>query len=79
MFQYENLEFNILNRKNNNEQEINSFLLDKLVIKDSNLEGKKSYKEGEISFERAPKKSIFNYWWKSLFSGIKNIVVAGKN
>lgn len=27
---------------------------------------------GEIAFERDRRKAIFNYWWKSLFSGIKS-------
>ncbi|MDR8390105.1 DUF748 domain-containing protein [Aliifodinibius sp. S!AR15-10] len=31
-------------------------------------------REGEISFKRDPQKSIFNYWWKSLLSGLKSTI-----
>lgn len=42
-----------------------------MIVSDSNPK-KGDYRVGEIFFERKEKKSIFNYWWKSLFSGIKS-------
>lgn len=44
-----------------------------MIVSDSNPK-KGNFRVGEIRFERDEKKSIFNYWWKSLFSGIKSSV-----
>jgi hypothetical protein len=43
-------------------------------VAESNPTQKGKLREGIIYFERDPGKSIFNYLWKSLFSGIKSTV-----
>ncbi len=77
IFKYENLDFTMYNREDNSEKPIESFFVDAIAIRNSNTEGD-SYQKGEISVERNVKKSVFNYWWKSLFSGIKSVVVVFK-
>jgi len=44
-----------------------------MIVSNSNPK-KGDFRVGEIKYERKEKKSIFNYWWKSLFSGIKSSV-----
>ena len=75
IFEYENLKVTLLNKQNGSNQTLKSFLANTLVIKKNNLQGNDSFNKGEISFERDKKKSIFNYWWKSLLSGIKDSAI----
>ncbi|MFW6290589.1 MAG: hypothetical protein ACOC0R_06440 [Mariniphaga sp.] len=72
--QYENLDIILLDKEDGSQKTIKTFLTETFVLQEDNLREDKSYKEGTISFEREKKKSIFNYWWKSLFSGIKDIL-----
>ncbi len=74
-FEYNDLKIEVINPKNQKGKAVKSFIINQLAIKDNNIPGKKSYKTGEIKFERDRKKSIFNYWWKSLLSGIKDTVL----
>lgn len=57
-------------------KEFSSFLTNKVLINNSNgsMDAESSY-TANIGFERHSKKSIFNYWWKSIFSGIKSTVM----
>ncbi|MDZ7774970.1 MAG: hypothetical protein U5L09_04815 [Bacteroidales bacterium] len=72
-FEYENLKVILLNKKSN-PQAVKSFLANTFIIKKNNLQQDKSWKKGTISFERDKKKSVFNYWWKSVLSGLKDAV-----
>jgi hypothetical protein len=49
-----------------------TFVLNLLIPKKKTEETMKSRRTGDIAFERDPKRSIFNYWWKSLFTGVKS-------
>jgi hypothetical protein len=50
-----------------------TFILNAFIIrKDMDKKVPEAKRTGTISFERDPSKSIFNYWWKSVFSGIKS-------
>ena len=82
LFQYENLKIKLLDKENLEKsgflKDIGSFLANKVVLHTSNTANgleEKEDKAKEISFERDTRKSIFNYWWKSLFSGMKNTVM----
>lgn len=44
------------------------------IIQNHNHASDDSFRNGEISFERNPKKSLFNYWWKSLLTGFKSSI-----
>ncbi len=72
--EYENLNISILDKKDGSQKKIKTFITETFVLQKDNLKQDNSYQEGSISFEREKKKSIFNYWWKSLFSGIKDIM-----
>jgi hypothetical protein len=73
--EYENLGIAFLNEEDGSKRKLKSLIANSFAIKEENLKGTKSYKSGTISFERDKKKSVFNYWWKSVFSGIKSISI----
>ncbi|MFH5832909.1 DUF748 domain-containing protein [Halalkalibaculum sp. DA384] len=52
--------------------ELLSLLANTLKIKSDN--DRLPLREGTVSFERDPQKSIFHYWWKSLLSGLRNSI-----
>lgn len=55
-------------------EEAASFLVNALVLKDSNpSRERRPPREGHIYYERDPEKSFLNYWWKALFSGMKDV------
>jgi len=49
-------------------------ILHRLVLRESNLPGDKIFREDTINFERDKKKSTYNFWWKSILSGMKYIL-----
>lgn len=73
---YENLRVVTLRQNNKNEQAVSvvkTFLLNTLIIrKDMNDDVKDDKRRGDVEFYRDPRRSIFNYWWKSILSGIKS-------
>lgn len=72
---YEDLKVSLLDKKENEENlgsQIKSLLANTFVIKSDNKG--EDIRSGEINFERVERKSVFNYWWKSLLSGIKSNV-----
>lgn len=75
IFQYENLDFVMLNKKNNSKKLVFTFLANTFVIQDENVEGQDDYRKGEILYERDKKKAIFNFWWKSILNGLKSVAV----
>ncbi|MEQ8624575.1 MAG: hypothetical protein RJQ00_06970 [Vicingaceae bacterium] len=77
-FYYENLNISVFNdKKENNPQIIDkviSGLANSFIIRKSNpLRG--HYIKGDIDFTREKDKSFLNFWWKSLFSGMKSSVI----
>lgn len=54
-------------------ENIKTFIANNFVVEKNNT-ADDSMEAGRISFERIEHKSIFNYWWKSLLSGIKNTI-----
>lgn len=81
-FAYRDLKIRLLDKENpekgNLKQQLHTLLANWVVVKTNNPDnGRKPLRIGEISFERNPQKSIFNFWWKSLLSGIKGSVGLG--
>lgn len=81
-FAYRDLKIRMLDRDNPDKgtfkQQIHSLLANWLVVKSNNPDNhRKPLRIGEISYTRDAQKSIFNYWWKSLLSGIKGSVGMG--
>ncbi|MEQ8243929.1 DUF748 domain-containing protein [Fulvivirga sp.] len=75
---YENLNVKFTNSegdvsKNKLDDKLKNFIANTFVIKKNN-ELKGNTRVGKIEFERNPKKSYLNYWWKSLLSGIKSSI-----
>lgn len=52
--------------------EVLSFVLNIFIKEDAGKAVTGEKKTGTILFYRDRKKAIFNYWWKSLFSGLKS-------
>lgn len=73
LFGYDDLRISVLETKDGNTKEARfaSFLANSLMLKSKNPRGKELLPD-EINFQRDEKRSVLNYWWKSVFSGIKN-------
>ncbi len=70
---YKDLNIKILETdevKEGGTKKLTSFIANTFVIEKSNTE--EPLRKGNIEFERIEEKSVFNYWWKSLLSGIKD-------
>jgi hypothetical protein len=80
-FGYDDLRISVLELKDGNTKEarLASFLANSLMLKSKNPRGKELTPD-EIFFQRDQKRSVLNYWWKSIFSGIRNTlgIKAGK-
>lgn len=55
--------------------DLKTFLINTVVKNDKDKSVATEKRTGRITFERDKKRQIFNYWWKSLFSGIKSSVL----
>lgn len=79
-FAYEGLEIAILGDQPNPKgfrkflNNLISTVVSTFVLKPDNMPGFDEFRNGDIYFERNMNKSIFNYWWKSIFSGLKSSV-----
>lgn len=70
---YQDLNIKILEAdevKEGETKKFTSFIANTFVIEKNNTE--EPLREGNIEFERIEEKSVFNYWWKSLLSGLKD-------
>jgi hypothetical protein len=76
MMNYDGLKVLTLRENKDNEQSVSlvkTLLLNAFIIrKDLNEDDKMKRRTGEIEFYRDSKRSVFNYWWKSILSGIKS-------
>jgi hypothetical protein len=76
IFRYENLEVELLNKDFEVDQnvlrKIGAFLANKIVIKSNNPTKNGELKKGNVYFIREKHKSMFAYWWKLIFSGMKS-------
>lgn len=72
-FGYDNLKISVLEMKDGNTKEARfaSFLANSLLLRGKNPRGKELLPD-EINFQRDQKRSVINYWWKSVFSGVRN-------
>lgn len=72
-FGYDDLRISVLEIKDGNTKEARfaSFLANSLLLRSKNPRGKE-LEADEISFHRDEKRSIVNFWWKSIFSGVRN-------
>ena len=74
-FQYQNLKISLLDKQKNKEtfgNKMKSLLANTFKVKSNNTGDE--LRQGTIEFEREINKSVFNYWWKSLLSGLKSSI-----
>ncbi|NGP88131.1 DUF748 domain-containing protein [Fodinibius halophilus] len=74
-FTYENLKISLLNKgegQQNFGNTMKSFLANTFKVKTQNKGD--DPRKGTIKFDRDTNKSVFNYWWKSLLSGLKSSI-----
>ncbi|MEZ4886102.1 MAG: hypothetical protein R3E32_15310 [Chitinophagales bacterium] len=55
-------------------QDIISFFADKLFIRNDNPKRGGKFREGIIDYERDDSKSIINFWWKGILTGIVSTI-----
>lgn len=74
-FKYNDLKISLLNKpgeeKGKSSKKIISFLVNKLIINDSNPDANGVYHIGKVSYTRVPSHSFFKTMWQSLLDGIK--------
>lgn len=74
---YEDLKISFLNQDTGESkglvQGLKAFVANTFVVKTNNPSGN-NFREGEMYFERDKTKSVVNFWWKTLLSGIKSSV-----
>ncbi|HCR88915.1 MAG TPA: hypothetical protein DIW50_00365 [Prolixibacteraceae bacterium] len=72
-FAYDDLNISILEIKDGftKKSKFSSFMANNLLIKSKNPRGKILLPD-DITYQRDPSRSILNFWWKSIFSGVKN-------
>jgi len=79
-FGYDNLKIAVLEMKDGNTKDSRfaSFLANSLLLRAKNPRGKELLPD-QIAFQRDQKRSVLNYWWKSIFSGVKNTLGIKEN
>jgi hypothetical protein len=77
---YENLRILSLKEKEKKTMidKLKTLLINTFIAKNKNENTPEENRKGTIEFTRDPKRSIFNYWWNSLFTGVKNCYGVGK-
>lgn len=69
---YRSLKISLLDKKSHKEnfgKKMKSLLANTIKIKSKNTG--KTPRIGKVDFKRIERKAVFNYWWKSLLSGLK--------
>ena len=78
-FRYNDFKIALINKKTGQvegfDKGIVSFFANTFVVNTKNPH-LGSFREGSIFFKRNKNKSIINYWWKSIFTGIKTSIGA---
>lgn len=81
-FAYSGLRVQLLDRQGDGpvsrlEEQLGSWVVNSFITKTDNKPGE-TFRTGKIAADRNPKKSIFNYWWESLFSGLRSSITPGE-
>ena len=73
LFGYHDMRISVLERKDGNTKEAKfaSFIANSLLLRSKNPRGKELLPD-QIFLQRDQRRSVLNYWWKSIFSGVRN-------
>lgn len=72
-FYYNDLKIELLDKESGSaglKEKVGSFIANNFIVISDNP-GKEGFRTGDIDFHRDKSRFIFNYWWKSILSGIK--------
>ncbi len=75
LLRYKDLKISLLNEDLNKEtfgKQVASLFANTFKVKTDN--NGEDIRTGKVNFERDEQKSVFNYWWKSLLSGLKSSI-----
>ncbi|MGO1242798.1 MAG: hypothetical protein ACTJHT_00135 [Sphingobacterium sp.] len=70
-FDYDDLKIKILDRKEKTTKRVISFLINQILINDSNPDANAVYHVGKVEHRRDPTHTFFKDMWQSLLEGIK--------
>lgn len=70
-FDYDNLKINLPEKENGKKSKLASFLVNQILINDSNPDANEKYHVGKINYIRVPEYTFFKTLWQSLLEGIK--------
>ena len=77
-FEYKNLKIAVQKKDKEDKQgikeKVKSFFANLFVVKKDNPKKNEPLRKAYISYERDPTKSFFNYYWKTLLSGMKTSI-----
>jgi len=74
---YEDLRLVVLNKRNAQNNQVKTFIINLLVKKNRDQSGQSAKTVGEIDIERDRSRYIFNVWWKSVLDGLQYIMKGG--
>ena len=74
-FAYDNLKIAVLDYSGDEIQKAKfaSFMANTIIVNSKNPKGNE-LRPVQISYSRDEERSILNYWWKSLYSGAKEVI-----
>lgn len=75
-FQYEDLKVEVFDKDEQGKQSPLASMAVNTVVSNNNIPGKNSFEKGSIHFKRIKDRFIFNYWWNSLKSGLKDVILS---
>ncbi|WP_164123492.1 hypothetical protein [Sphingobacterium sp. xlx-130] len=70
-FDYNDLKIDLPKKENGKKSKIVSFLVNQILINDSNPDANEIYHVGKINYRRVPEHTFFKTLWQSLLDGIK--------
>lgn len=72
---YNNLKISLLRKKDiRKKRKLYTFIANTILYESNPSRKKRKHRKGRIKFLRVQKRSIFNYMWKSILSGIKSTI-----
>ncbi len=76
LFGFDDFKINVLNINNNEKRKskLATFWANSMVLNNKNPKGKDELQPEKIDYKRDEQRSIINYWWKAIYSGVKHAI-----